>query len=148
MRRERLMSGQRWYFDEDGTSVTLDLVVDIWSGVKETSQVMIGGLWYDEETVQQMMSGRRNSFYEFTGDTWCYDYVSSDVKTVYKVVDYHLYRNKSIDDVVTEAVSDLTGNDGIGVTDNKEVINIGGVNFFIRSIAIARRYLIDHVTAF
>ena len=148
MKRERLMSGQVWYFEEDGFSVKLDLVVDIWSGVKETSQVMIGGFWYDEETVQKMISGRRNSFYEFTGNTWCYDYVSSDVKTVYKVVDYHIYRNKSIDKAVSAAVSDLTGNNGIGVTANKEVISVGEVDFFIRNIAIARRYLEDHVTVF
>lgn len=93
--RERLMSGQRWYFDEDGTSVTLDLVVDVLDPreCNQTSHVMIGGLWYKEEIIQHMVSGRRNSVYTVVDDKlWSYDRLCSDIKTINSVVEKEMSR--------------------------------------------------------
>jgi len=67
--RERLMSGQKWYLTEDGTTLTLDLVVDIWdiAACKEEAQVLIGGHWYSERAVQEIVEGRSNSIYRIRG---------------------------------------------------------------------------------
>lgn len=147
MKRERLMSGQRWYFEEDGTSVTLDLVVDIWFGVKETSHVMIGGLWYDEETIQKMISGRRNNFYRYDGDekTWCHAYVSSDIKVITAWLEREMDKMSSWeldDDVVLKIaddfMADMTADGGAELLEDGGFL-VGGVVYYPRTIALALR---------
>ena len=159
MKRERLMSGQRWYFEEDGFDITLDLVVDIWDKVtcKETSRVMIGGFWYDEETVQKMVSGRRNSFYRYDGDNkfWHYCDVTRDMKVVLKVLhrymdrtDVYTLRDDSYVFKIARGVVSELAEQEYGIAMSDDVINIDGVMFFVTSIALAVRDIRETVTVF
>lgn len=110
--RERLLSGQTWYFEEDGTSVTLDLVVDFWDlgSCRETSQVMIGGLWYKEEEIQRLVAGRRNSVYTMTSSFVDYDRLTQDICSLQQMISRYLRRyqphEREYDDVLA-AVSDM-----------------------------------------
>lgn len=117
--RERLMSGQRWYFDEDGFDITIDLVVDVWDGPLEKSNVMIGGLWYTEDAVQKMVRGRENSHYKVDGEV-SYDRLCRNLDIVKKTVEDEMRKyqpfelehvvKKIADSVVQRLVRDPYGN--------------------------------------
>lgn len=159
MKRERLMSGQRWYFEEDGFDITLDLVVDIWDKVtcKETSRVMIGGFWYDEETVQKMVSGRKNSFYRYDGDNKFWDYcdVTRDLKILLKVIarymdraDVYTLKDDSFVFVTAKSVVSELAEQGCGTAMSEDAINICDVTFFVTSIALSVRDVRETVSIF
>ena len=160
MKRERLMSGQRWYFDEDGTAMTLDLVIDIWDlgSCKETGRVMIGGFWYDESMVQEMVSGRRNSFYEIKDkdSVWCHERVSIDIKMVIRVIDKQFGRysyDELEDDAVLSQIAasvkeELSGPLDSGYIDDDGFLVIGNVRIFVENMVTARRDIKKTVTMF
>lgn len=160
MKRERLMSGQRWYFDEDGTVMTLDLVIDIWDlrNCKETGRIMIGGFWYDESMVQKMVSGRRNSFYESRDkdSVWCYERVSSDIQIVIQVIDKQFGRysyDELEDDTVLSQIAasvkeELIGPLDPGYIDDDGFLVIGNIRIFVENMVIARRDIKKTVTMF
>lgn len=107
--RERLISGQTW-FVEDRT-IRLDLVVDVWKGAREWSEVMIDGHWHNEFDVQKIVAGCHNDVYEAVREI-PFDRLSSDISHLQKIIVHYLEKfqphereHKEVLDAVASKVS-------------------------------------------